>query len=99
MSSWLFGGSTAVAGSPVSQTSIGVEADRYHLQVRSPGRTGIFTVVFRVGEHCAPAREQLKSVLMTNLAQFPDEQSDDGEFQRQEDAFRDLVGQDPYPAE
>ena len=33
-------------------------------------------------------------------AQFPDEQSDDGEFQRQEDAFRDWVssdGSDPLP--
>ena len=34
-------------------------------------------------------------------AQFPDEQSDSGEFQRQEDAFRDWVtraGSGPYPA-
>jgi putative glutathione S-transferase len=34
-------------------------------------------------------------------AQFPDEQSDEGEFQRQEDAFRDWISQDgstPYPA-
>ena len=39
---------------------------------------------------------------MTNKAQFPDEQSDDGEFQRQEDSFRDLLSTDgstPYPAE
>ncbi len=36
------------------------------------------------------------------MAQFPDEQSEDGEFARQEDAFRDLVSADgstPYPAE
>jgi len=34
------------------------------------------------------------------MAQFPDEQSDDGEFARQEDAFRDRVSADsstPYP--
>jgi putative glutathione S-transferase len=34
-------------------------------------------------------------------AQFPDEQSEDGDFQRQEDAFRDWVSADgstPYPA-
>lgn len=34
------------------------------------------------------------------MAQFPDEQSDDGEFARQEDAFRDRVNADgstPYP--
>src|SRR5258708_4284299 len=34
-------------------------------------------------------------------AQFPEEQSEDGEFERQEDAFRDLVsagGSSPYPA-
>ncbi len=36
------------------------------------------------------------------MAQFPDEQSEDGEFARQEDAFRDWVSADgstPYPAE
>ena len=35
------------------------------------------------------------------MAQFPEEQSDSGEFQRQEDAFRDFVSADgstPYPA-
>jgi putative glutathione S-transferase len=34
-------------------------------------------------------------------AQFPDEQSEEGEFERQEDAFRDLISNDgstPYPA-
>ncbi len=38
---------------------------------------------------------------MTALAQFPAEQSESGEFQRQEDAFRDRVsaeGSTPYPA-
>jgi putative glutathione S-transferase len=31
---------------------------------------------------------------------FPDEQSEDGNFERQDDEFRDIVGQDPlYPAE
>jgi putative glutathione S-transferase len=36
------------------------------------------------------------------MAQFPDEQSEDGEFARQEDAFRNFVSTDgstPYPAE
>ena len=36
------------------------------------------------------------------MAQFPDEQSDEGEFERQEDAFRDWVSTDgstPYPVE
>jgi putative glutathione S-transferase len=36
------------------------------------------------------------------MAQFPDEQSDDGDFERQEDAFRDWVSADgstPYPTE
>src|SRR5882724_5331497 len=35
-------------------------------------------------------------------AQFPDEQNDDGEFERQEDAFRERVSNDgstPFPAE
>ena len=39
---------------------------------------------------------------MTASAQFPDEQSDDGNFERQEDAFRDWVRADSsadYPAE
>jgi len=38
---------------------------------------------------------------MATTAQFPEEQSEDGEFQRQEDAFRDWVSSDgstPYPA-
>jgi glutathionyl-hydroquinone reductase len=38
---------------------------------------------------------------MPTKAQFPKEQSDEGEFERQEDAFRDLVsvdGSTPYPA-
>lgn len=38
---------------------------------------------------------------MTSKAQFPDEQSVDGEFERQEDSFRDRVSHDgstPYPA-
>src|ERR1043166_949494 len=38
---------------------------------------------------------------MTTKAQFPDEQSDGGEFGRQEDAFRDWISNDgstPYPA-
>ena len=38
---------------------------------------------------------------MTTKAQFPEEQSGDGEFERQEDAFRDLVSNDgstPWPA-
>jgi putative glutathione S-transferase len=38
---------------------------------------------------------------MTTEGQFPDEQSEDGEFERQEDAFRDWVTSDgslPYPA-
>jgi putative glutathione S-transferase len=38
---------------------------------------------------------------MTIKAQFPEEQSDEGEFKRQEDAFRDLIsdrGATPYPA-
>ncbi len=38
---------------------------------------------------------------MTIKAQFPEEQSEGGEFERQEDAFRDLVSADsstPYPA-
>jgi putative glutathione S-transferase len=38
---------------------------------------------------------------MATQAQFPDEQSEEGEFERQEDAFRDLVSTDgstPYPA-
>ena len=38
---------------------------------------------------------------MTSNAQFPEEQSAEGEFERQEDAFRDLVSDDgstPYPA-
>jgi putative glutathione S-transferase len=38
---------------------------------------------------------------MTTKAQFPDEQSDAGEFVRQEDAFRDWISNDgstPYPA-
>ncbi|MEX2578912.1 MAG: glutathione S-transferase C-terminal domain-containing protein [Verrucomicrobiales bacterium] len=30
------------------------------------------------------------------MAQFPDEQSDDGSFERQEDAFRDWVRRDPH---
>ena len=37
---------------------------------------------------------------MTTKAQFPEEQSEEGEFERQEDAFRDLVSDDgstPYP--
>lgn len=36
------------------------------------------------------------------MPQFPEEQSDDGEFERQEDAFRDWVSTDgttPYPAD
>ena len=38
---------------------------------------------------------------MSTKAQFPEEQSAEGEFERQEDAFRDLVSADgstPYPA-
>ncbi len=38
---------------------------------------------------------------MTAKAQFPTEQSEDGEFERQEDAFRDWVSADgstPFPA-
>jgi putative glutathione S-transferase len=38
---------------------------------------------------------------MPTKAQFPNEQSDEGEFERQEDAFRELVSTDgstPYPA-
>ncbi|MDQ3622213.1 MAG: glutathione S-transferase family protein [Verrucomicrobiota bacterium] len=38
---------------------------------------------------------------MTAKAQYPEEQSEEGEFERQEDAFRDLVsdaGSPPYPA-
>jgi putative glutathione S-transferase len=38
---------------------------------------------------------------MPTKAQFPNEQSEEGEFERQEDAFRDLVstdGSSPYPA-
>ena len=38
---------------------------------------------------------------MSTKAQFPEEQSAEGEFERQEDAFRDLVsaaGSTPYPA-
>ncbi|MEY2430087.1 MAG: glutathionyl-hydroquinone reductase [Verrucomicrobiota bacterium] len=38
---------------------------------------------------------------MKTKPQFPDEQSEQGEFERQEDAFRDLVSNDgstPYPA-
>ena len=38
---------------------------------------------------------------MPTRAQFPNEQSDEGEFERQEDAFRELVSTDgstPYPA-
>lgn len=38
---------------------------------------------------------------MTKTAQFPDEQSDDGDFERQKDAFRDALSTDgstPYPA-
>ena len=38
---------------------------------------------------------------MAVKAQFPDEQSAEGEFERQEDAFRDWVSADgstPYPA-
>ena len=38
---------------------------------------------------------------MPTKAQFPQEQSETGEFQRQEDAFRDFVfldGSTPYPA-
>ena len=38
---------------------------------------------------------------MSSKAQFPDEQSAEGEFERQEDAFRDCVtpdGASPYPA-
>src|SRR5215213_4148191 len=38
---------------------------------------------------------------MTIKAQFPEEQSEEGEFQRQEDAFRDGISNDgstPYPA-
>lgn len=38
---------------------------------------------------------------MTSLPQFPEEQSSDGSFERQEDAFRDWVSSDgktPYPA-
>ena len=34
-------------------------------------------------------------------AQFPEEQSEEGEFERQEDAFRDFVSTDgstPYPS-
>ncbi|MEO6876205.1 MAG: glutathione S-transferase family protein, partial [Opitutaceae bacterium] len=37
---------------------------------------------------------------MATSAQFPDENSDDGEFERQEDAFRDWIkadGSTPYP--
>src|SRR5688572_15609657 len=39
---------------------------------------------------------------MATNAQFPNEQSETGEFQRQEDAFRERVSADrstPYPAE
>src|SRR5262245_32302353 len=39
--------------------------------------------------------------MATAKAQFPDEQSIEGEFERQEDAFRDLITTDasaPYPA-
>src|SRR6266550_9615735 len=38
---------------------------------------------------------------MTGRGQFPDEQTVEGEFERQEDAFRDFVSADgstPYPA-
>jgi glutathionyl-hydroquinone reductase len=38
---------------------------------------------------------------MTIKAQFPDEQSAEGEFERQEDAFRDWISADgstPHPA-
>ena len=38
---------------------------------------------------------------MSTKAQFPEEQSAEGEFERQEDAFRDFVSADgstPYPA-
>lgn len=38
---------------------------------------------------------------MTNLAQFPDEQSAEGEFERQDDSFREWISADgstPYPA-
>ena len=39
--------------------------------------------------------------MMTSRAQFPDEQSAEGEFERQEDVFRQWVSADdstPYPA-
>jgi len=39
--------------------------------------------------------------IISTKAQFPEEQSEEGEFQRQDDAFRDLVSNDgltPYPA-
>lgn len=39
---------------------------------------------------------------MSPTGQFPDEQNEDGQFERQEDAFRDWVSQDgstPYPVE
>ena len=42
-----------------------------------------------------------RKVSVKTKAQFPEEQSEDGEFERQEDAFRDLVsadGSSPYPA-
>ena len=38
---------------------------------------------------------------MPTKAQFPEEQSEEGEFERQEDAFRDFVSTDgsaPYPS-
>ncbi|HEY5706397.1 MAG TPA: hypothetical protein VIS96_12560 [Terrimicrobiaceae bacterium] len=38
---------------------------------------------------------------MPAKGQFPKEQSEEGEFDRQEDAFRDLIsidGSTPYPA-
>ncbi len=48
----------------------------------------------------AEAREQADDVAVTTKAQFPEEQSAEGEFERQEDAFRDWVSiraATPYP--
>ena len=53
------------------------------------------------GPHSRPDEPRARKEAMTTKAQFPEEQSEDGEFERQEDAFRDWVSADgstPYPA-
>jgi len=57
--------------------------------------------MIRRGKEYWAASRKIGYFVTTMKAQFPDEQSDEGEFQRQEDAFRNWISADgstPFPA-